>query len=533
MEFRGLRRVFGRRPPDDTQNPAPKSDETGAKSTRRPPRHSRHSLVVGSAELRRPPVDLPEFYAGSDAHGGRTNGSSPASAGASRPPAAKPSPFEASASAPSAVVPPIGAAAAVSPPRPAPRPTPAPAPAPTAPQPTPAATTAPRSPAELFGENAPRNFDPEMLRQAWDLVSDRVDQLIRNFYAELFFALGGEAFQMFPPGMSDQRDEFGRVLVQWVVSGDPKSMSAHLDQLGADHRKFGVQPRHYETAGKALLSAWSVLAGPRWTPEMERAVVGSYVRLASVMLDGALRHEGHPAAWGATVVEHERVHRDFAVLRIQPDAPYLYRAGQYMTLELAARPKMWRQMSIASAPRPDNTFDIHVRNVSSTGVSGSLVMHTSVGDRLQLGPPRGGDLVVEPGTVPSGVLCIGSGTGAAPINAVVESMLRWSPCPPIEAYLGGRTANDMYVTELLNSRVLHGGLGERVQVHGVVSDDAGYPGLHGRVEDVVADMRDWATLGVDVLVAGPDPMIARTVLGLTDRGVPLERIHFDQYVTAA
>ena len=338
---------------------------------------------------------------------------------------------------------------------------------------------------------------------------------------------------MFPPGMADQRDEFGRVLVQWVVSGDPKSMSAHLDQLGADHRKFGVQPRHYETAGKALLSAWSVLAGPRWTPEMERAVVGSYVRLASVMLDGAMRHEGHPAAWGATVVEHERVHRDFAVLRIQPDAPYLYRAGQYMTLELAARPKMWRQMSIASAPRPDNTFDIHVRNVSPTGVSGSLVMHTSVGDRLQLGPPRGGDLVVEPGTVHSGVLCIGSGTGAAPINAVVESMLRWSPCPPIEAYLGGRTANDMYVTELLNSRVLHGGLGERVQVHGVVSDDAGYPGLHGRVEDVVADMRDWATLGVDVLVAGPDPMIARTVLGLTDRGVPLERIHFDQYVTAA
>ena len=178
-------------------------------------------------------------------------------------------------------------------------------------------------------------------------------------------------------------------------------MTAHLQQLGADHRKFDVEPRHYEVAGAALASAWKTLAGDRWTQRHESAVIGSYTRLASTMLDGAMKHLHEPASWGASVVDHQQILSDFAVLRIQPDEPYPYKAGQYLTLELPSHRRVWRQMSIASAPRADNSFDIHVRAIGGLGVSAALVRGTKVGDRLRLGPPRGNDLVVEPGTVSS------------------------------------------------------------------------------------------------------------------------------------
>jgi NAD(P)H-flavin reductase/hemoglobin-like flavoprotein len=357
--------------------------------------------------------------------------------------------------------------------------------------------------------------------------------LVRNFYAELFLALPGEAMQMFPSGMTQQREDFGRALVQWVVTDDPEGMAAHLDQLGADHRKFDVHPRHYEVAGEALVNAWRNLAGPKWTAEHEAAVIGSYTRMASIMIDGALKHQDQPAWWGAQIVEHQRVLRDFAVLRIQPDAPYPYKAGQYLTLELPTHPKLWRQMSIASAPRADNTFDIQVRAVGGSGVSAALVMHSKVGDSLRLGPPRGNDLVVEPGTVPGGLLCVASGTGAAPIAAVVESILSWREPPQLYAFVGGRTKNDIYPVSQLNQLIQAGGKWRQVQVHGVVSDDPSYAGYRGRVENIVPSLHDWAQLGVDVLVSGPNPMIATTVTNLAGIGVPLAKIHFDQYDAAA
>jgi NAD(P)H-flavin reductase/hemoglobin-like flavoprotein len=363
------------------------------------------------------------------------------------------------------------------------------------------------------------SYERQDLLDAWESVSGRAEKFVSTFYAELFLR-APKTMLMFPSHMTQQRQDFGKALVQWVLADDPDSMTVHLQQLGADHRKFDVEPGHYEVAGQALLSTWKTLAGSRWRPQYEAAVLGSYTRLASVMIDGAMRSLHQPASWTARVVGHQRVLRDFAVLRIQPDAPYAFRAGQYLTLELANRPREWRQMSIASAPRPDNTFEIHVRGIGASGVSAALVMHTKVGDRLRLGPPRGNDLVVEPGTVPRGLLCVASGTGAAPITAVVESIIDWPGQTPVYAFIGGRTRDDIYPVQRLNELIRSHGRTQGAQVYGVVSDDPTYPGYRGRVENVVPTLANWAEIGVDVLVAGPNPMIA-------------DKIHFDQYEDAA
>lgn len=330
---------------------------------------------------------------------------------------------------------------------------------------------------------------------------------------------------MFPTDLRRQRQEFGRALIQWVTADDPDTLATHLDQLGADHRKFDVEPAHYAIAGEALIAAVRGRSGNLLTGEHEVALRGSYGRLASVMVSGALSRVAEPAYWAGEIVNHHRYKDDFAVVTIQPAAPYPYRAGQYTTIELDRRPKLWRQMSIASAPRANNTFDLHVRAIPGGDVSTALVRHAQPGDRVRIGPPRGGALVVEPGTT-TALLCLAAGAGAAPIAAVVESVLMWRNPPTLYAYVGARTAEDLYPVRSLASRTI--GL-PYVQIRGIVSDEPAFPGLCGRIESVAPGLQPWADLGVDVLVAGPRRMMDQTVSNLRRVGVPDARIHFDQY----
>lgn len=330
---------------------------------------------------------------------------------------------------------------------------------------------------------------------------------------------------MFPSDMRRQRLEFGRVLLQWVAADDPGVLATHLDQLGADHRKFDVEPAHYAIAGEALVAAVRGRSGGLLTTAHEQALRGSYGRLAGVMIGGAMSRIAEPPYWRAEVVAHHRYKDDFAILTVQPAAPYPYRAGQYTTIELASRPKLWRQMSIASAPRANNTFDLHVRAVPGGDVSGALVRHVQPGDRLKIGPARGGALVVEQGTT-NALLCLAAGAGAAPIAAVVESVLDWRNPPTLYAYVGARTAEDLYPVHHLAART---SALPYVHIRGIVSDEPAFPGLRGRIESVVPGLAPWASLGVDVLVAGPTRMMDQTVLNLRQAGVPEARIHFDQY----
>lgn len=393
-------------------------------------------------------------------------------------------------------------------------------------RPAPAATGAVAAPPGRAGAAPDPGLirERQLVRQAISFVDDQ-ERLVRDFY-NLVFALGGaEVIAMFPTDLRRQRQEFGRALIQWVTADDPDTLVAHLDQLGADHRKFDVEPNHYAIVGEALVAAVRGRSGTLFTGEHEAALRGSYGRLASVMISGALSRVAEPPYWAGEIVNHHRYKDDFAVITVQPAAPYPYRAGQYTTIELDRRPKLWRQMSIASAPRANNTFDLHVRAIPGGDVSTALVRHAQPGDQVRIGPPRGGALVVEPGTT-TALLCLAAGAGAAPIAAVVESVLMWRNPPTLYAYVGARTAEDLYPVRSLASRTI--GL-PYVQIRGIVSDEPAFPGLRGRIESVAPGLQPWADLGVEVLVAGPTRMMDQTVSNLRRVGVPDARIHFDQY----
>jgi NAD(P)H-flavin reductase len=233
-----------------------------------------------------------------------------------------------------------------------------------------------------------------------------------------------------------------------------------------------------------------------------------------------------PAWWTAKVVKHELRSPDIAVLTLEPDAPYKFRAGQYLSLETQRWPRVWRHFSIASAPRADNILTLHVRAIPAGWVSSALVNHTKVGDIVRLGPPSG--TMVCNSTSMRDLLCVAGGTGLAPIKAMIEDMAKWNTTRRVRLFFGARHDDELYDLADLERLAYRR---QWLSVVAAVSHDTHYPGERGMLPDVVARHGDffdhWE--GHDVYVSGSVPMVRATIARLQELNIPLASIRFDAY----
>ena len=236
----------------------------------------------------------------------------------------------------------------------------------------------------------------QLIRDSWAEVEPHADEMGRLFYATLF-QRAPETRDLFPVNMEVQRSRLMRALVHVVQMVDqPDELVPFLEQLGRDHRKFGVVAQHYDAVGEALITAIATTAGPAWTPAVREAWTEAYGVVAAAMRTAAQAERG-PASWLGRVVAHERVGWDLAMLTVQTSEPIPYRAGQYVSVETPQRPRLWRYLSPANAPREDGTLEFHVRAVDGGWVSRAIVAHSRVGDTWRIGPPMG-RMHVDPGT---------------------------------------------------------------------------------------------------------------------------------------
>lgn len=345
--------------------------------------------------------------------------------------------------------------------------------------------------------------------------------MVGYFYG-LLFVEHPKLRALFPAAMDVQRDRLFRSLTRIVWGLDsPNDFAPYLEQLGRDHLKFGIRPEHYGAFGRALVAAIRRYAGDVWGPETEAAWYATYQMAADIMIRAAQRAEQHGASrWTGEVVAHDRRTPDIAVVTVRPDRRLPYDAGQHVSVETRRWPQVWRRYSIANAPRDDGTVDLHVRAVPAGWVSGALVRHTDVGDRVRMGPADGA--MVPDGSPERDVLCVAGGTGLAPIKAIVEERARARHGGRVHLFFGARQEDDLY--DLPELRRLEGAH-PRLRVVPVVSHDPAYPGAQGMVADVVARDRSWADH--DVFVSGPEQMVFATVTRLQDADVPLARILHD------
>lgn len=362
-----------------------------------------------------------------------------------------------------------------------------------------------------------------LIRASFELVAPRAPELARHFYATLF-SRAPETRDLFPVNMEVQRSRLLRALVHVVQMVDrPDELVPFLEQLGRDHRKFGVLAGHYDAVGAALLSTIETFAGDAWTPQVAEAWTSAYGTVAGAMRAAAEADRG-PATWLGRVVEHRRVDWDLAVITVATGEPVPYRAGQYVSVETPQRPRLWRYLSPANAPRDDGRLEFHVRAVPGGWVSRALVAHSRVGDAWRIGPPMGRMQVDR--TSGREVLMVAGGTGTAPVRALLEDLARGDAQPRTQVFVGGRTWDDIYDFGALRRLSYSCPWLDVVPV--VERDDTGEGGAElGTLADVVTRYGAWADH--DVTVCGSPAMIRATVSRMLVAGTPLDRITYDPF----
>ncbi|MBT2526730.1 flavohemoprotein [Streptomyces sp. ISL-99] len=393
------------------------------------------------------------------------------------------------------------------------------APAPEAPAPQPQAaeaqaapaTPAPAPPAEPAEPVSP---DAALVRRTLADIGDDAGKVTSYFYA-LLFTRHPELRALFPAAMDTQRDRLLKALLTAAEHIDNKPvLTEYLRNLGRGHRKYGTQASHYPAVGEALLGALARHATATWDDEAEAAWIRTYTAISQIMIDAAAENELRaPAWWQAEVVSHDLRTPDIAVITLRPDQPYPFLAGQYTSLETPWWPRIWRHYSFAAAPRPDGLLSFHVKAVPAGWVSNALVHRARPGDTVRLGPPAGSMTVDH--TTDNGLLCLGGGTGIAPIKALVEDVAEHGARRPVDVFYGARTDYDLYdIDTMLRLQQSHSWL----SVHPIVDGRTQFP-------DAVLEHGPWNSH--DAYLSGPPGMIRSGVDALRNLGIPGDRIRHD------
>ncbi|WSF61518.1 FAD-binding oxidoreductase [Streptomyces sp. NBC_01352] len=373
-----------------------------------------------------------------------------------------------------------------------------------------------RVPAQRSAPKQDASPDAVLVRRTMAEVGPVADKVTSYFYA-LLFVRHPDLRSLFPAAMDTQRDRLLKALLTAAEHIDnTEVLVEYLQNLGRGHRKYGTRAEHYPAVGECLIGALSKYASAIWNPELEAAWVRTYTTISQVMIDAAATDELRaPAWWYAEVVAHDLRTPDVAVVTVRPDQPYPFLAGQYTSVETPWWPRIWRHYSFASAPRSDGLLSFHVKAVPAGWVSNALVHRARPGDIIRLGPPAGSMTVDH--TTDSGLLCLGGGTGIAPIKALVEDVAEHGERRPVEVFYGARTDHDLYdIDTMLRLQQSHPWL----SVRAVIDQQA-----HLQLPDAIRAYGPWNEY--DAYLSGPPGMIRSGVDALRDSGIPSERIRHD------
>lgn len=366
----------------------------------------------------------------------------------------------------------------------------------------------------------PPSPDAFLIRRTLDEIAPVADQATSYFYALLFIARP-ELRELFPAAMDAQRDRLLKALFATAERlDDPATLTAYLAPLGRSHRKYGTRAEHYPAVGEALLGALRRYAAAVWTAQAEAAWVRAYTAVSQVMIDAAAQDERTaPPWWHAQIVTHERRTPDVAVVTVRPDQAYPYRAGQYAPVETPWWPREWRNYSFACAPRPDGLLAFHVRAVPAGWVSNALVNRAVPGAVIRLGPPAGA-MTVDHATG-DGLLCLGGGTGIAPVHALVEDVADHGGGRSVAVFYGARRQDDLYDLDALRElERRHAWLSVRTVVADTPPD-----ALTGPLPDAVRAHGPWQAY--DAYLSGPPGLVRSGVDTLVRIGMPSHRIRHD------
>ena len=238
----------------------------------------------------------------------------------------------------------------------------------------------------------------------------------------------------------------------------------------------------------------------------------------------------------------ERKSADVMVLQLQLPAndPFRYHAGQYV--EFILRDGARRSYSMANAAQPPapteagvpakgNTLELHIRHMPGGKFTDHVFGAMKEKDILRIEGPFGSFYLREDSDKP--MILLASGTGFAPIKALIEQMQLQALSRPATLYWGGRRPQDLYMTDWLHAQMATMPLLRYVPVVSNALPEDDWTGRSGFVHQAVLD--DFSDLsGYQVYACGAPVVVDSARLAYTTQaGLPEDEFYADAFTSEA
>ncbi|WP_353157212.1 CDP-6-deoxy-delta-3,4-glucoseen reductase [Herminiimonas fonticola] len=227
----------------------------------------------------------------------------------------------------------------------------------------------------------------------------------------------------------------------------------------------------------------------------------------------------------------ERVGDDVMTIALQlPASEKLqYRAGQY--IEFMLKDGKRRSYSLANAPHVGEHVTLHIRHMPGGLFTDQVFTTMKERDILRFEGPLGTFFLREDSDKP--MVLLASGTGFAPIKAIVEQAVHIKSQRPIMLYWGGRRPKDLYMHALCEEWARTVPNFSYIPVISNATQDDRWHGRTGFVHQAV--MNDLPDLSnYQVYACGAPAMVdaARTDFGASCR-LPEEEFYADAFTSEA
>jgi CDP-4-dehydro-6-deoxyglucose reductase, E3 len=234
------------------------------------------------------------------------------------------------------------------------------------------------------------------------------------------------------------------------------------------------------------------------------------------------------------VISIERLAPDVVKLKLQLPANQnlQYRAGQYV--EFILRDGARRSYSMANAPHrvgSPPSIELHLRHMPGGKFTDTVFSSMKEKDILRMEGPFGSFFLREESDKP--IVLLASGTGFAPIKAVLEQMQHKAITRPTTLYWGGRRPQDLYMHRWCESLAAEM---PQLRYVPVVSDalpEDAWAGRKGFVHRAV--MQDWPDLsGHQVYACGAPIVIDSAQRDFVEQcGLPADEFYADSFTSEA
>jgi ferredoxin-NAD(P)+ reductase (naphthalene dioxygenase ferredoxin-specific) len=222
-----------------------------------------------------------------------------------------------------------------------------------------------------------------------------------------------------------------------------------------------------------------------------------------------------------TVASIEEATHDIRRVRVRLAKAMSFSPGQYATLQFT--PEHVRPYSMAGLCG-DSEMEFQIRRVPDGRVTAFIFDDLQVGASVRLSGPLGTAFLRQKHAGP--MLCVGGGTGLAPVLSIVRGALESGMRNPIQLYFGVRSAQDVYDAERLQALArAHSNLTLHIVV---ATGPAGAGQRSGLVTDAIE--KDLRTLvGWRAYLCGAPAMVEALNLLVTRMGVPPSHVHADAF----